>query len=158
MLNRILILSVTFFCFVLSAGEIECQMDKLHLFFSPWEISEDFTVLNFKGPLASQAFSDLGPSDSDLFKVILKKDWCRPLQDALICETPSSALVELEASQSSSTASTHYLLRYFITIIQYRKDGWAFLKIRAKREDDQPPITFHTEFPAGSCKSPEMTR
>lgn len=158
MLNRFLILTFTFFSLFLSATEIECQMDKLQVFFTPWESSEDFTTINFKGPLATQAFSHLGPSDSDFFKVILKKDWCRPLQDALICETPSSALVELEASNSSSSTSTSYLLRYFITILQYRNDGWAFLKIRAKREDDQPPLTFHTEFPAGSCTLPEITR
>jgi hypothetical protein len=145
-----------FFSSFLSANEIACQMDRLNLYFSPWNQSDDFTTLNLEGSLASSVFSNLGPPGSEFFKVILKNDWCSPLQGALLCETPKSALAEIEVSTTSSPSSpSHlYLLRYFIAIIQYRDDGWAFLKVRAKREDNAPPITFHTEFPPGSCRLP----
>jgi hypothetical protein len=135
----------------LFAAEFNCQMQDLTLFSRPWETSPDFMTINFEGPFARDQFQDIGEPGSSYFSVILSLDWCRSLQDAILCETPLSALAEIESSETPTSPKTKTSLRYFLTILNYRKDGWAVLKTRAKRLDLLPPITFLTEFPAGSC-------
>jgi hypothetical protein len=135
----------------LFAAEFSCQMQDLKIFSRSWETSSDFMTVNFEGPFARDQFQDIGVPGSSYFSVILSLDWCRSLQDAILCETPLSALVEIESSETATGPKTKTSLRYFLTILNYREDGWAVLKTRAKRLDLLPPITFLTEFPAGSC-------
>ncbi|NBT58858.1 hypothetical protein EBT16_08760 [bacterium] len=109
-------------------------------------------TLNFTGTRAKQEFKGIGNPDAQFFSVILRTEWCRPLETAILCETPYSALAEIESSESPTAPKTKTTFRYFITILDYREDGWAFMKVRAQRMDSNPPITFHTEFPVDSCE------
>lgn len=135
----------------LFAADFHCQMQDLKIFSRPWENSADFMTVNFEGAFARDQFQDIGTPGSSYFSVILSLDWCRSLQDAILCETPLSALAEIESSETASGPKTKTSLRYFLTILNYREDGWAVLKTRAKRLDLLPPISFLTELPAGSC-------
>jgi len=146
-----LILFILLIAPTLFATEFNCQTPGLKVFSQPWESSPDFMTVNFEGPFARDQFQDIGTPDSSFFSVILSLDWCRSLQDAILCETPLSALVEIESSETPSGPKTKTSLRYFLTILNYKEGGGAFLKTRAKRLDLLPPISFLTELPAGSC-------
>lgn len=146
-----------FLFFVIStslwAGQLECKTPHLHTDWQPWSQSSDFSTLIFEGDTASQIFQGFGQPGARYFSVILRNEWCQFIQDAVICETPKEALAEVETASSASTAPTVHTLRYFLMILNYKADGWAFLKVRAKRMDDAPPLLFHTELPAGSCSA-----
>jgi len=130
----------------------QCQMPQLNSYDAPWEMSPDFLTLNFEGPLAGKAFSQWSSTDAQYFSVIFHRDWCQPLETAILCKTPKDALVEMVSSQTKTGPFEKTTLRYFILVLDYDDTGWAFLKIRAQRMDGEPPVTFHTEFSQGSCK------
>ncbi|NBX92808.1 MAG: hypothetical protein EBQ85_06200 [Proteobacteria bacterium] len=135
-----------------TAGQLECSTSSLHADWQPWSQSPDFSTLIFEGEMAHQAFRDLGEPTSQYFSVILRNEWCQFLQDAVLCETPKEALAEIEIADHASSTSSIKTLRYFSMILNYKADGWAFLKIRAKRMDSQPPVLFHTQLSEGSCR------
>jgi len=150
-----LFLSFLFF-FLMSpsfAQTYQCEMPGLTIYDSPWLPNSDFLTLEFKGPQAHSIFPHLGPSDSEFFSVVLHKDWCQLLQGAILCETPKSALAELFIGKDKNSPLIQTTLRYFIFVLHYKETGWAFLKVRAQRMDDHPPVTYHTEFPEDSCKT-----
>lgn len=133
------------------AFDLTCQRSDLSLSNGSWETSPDFLTLNFTGSRAKTVFDGIGSPGSQFFSVIMRHEWCRSLESAILCESPLSALVEVETSETETGPKTKIPLRYFITILDYREDGWAFLKVRGQKMDSNPPITFHTEFPVGSC-------
>jgi hypothetical protein len=134
------------------SNEFHCQTNRLTSFSQVWAESESFLTLNYQGPLAAQAFPNIGEAGSQYFSVIMLRDWCQYLEDTILCETPQSALVNIESSVSPDGPKTTSSFRFFSTVLNYRADGWAFLKIRAKRLDELPPITFNTQLPVGSCQ------
>ncbi|NBW98241.1 hypothetical protein EBR03_01580 [bacterium] len=137
----------------LIAQDFHCADDQLQVFSGAWEGSPDFMTLHFEGPRAGSIFSDLGAPQAQYYLVILRHEWCQHLQDALICETPKSALAEIHSGVSSGVITHKNTLRYFLMILNYKSTGWGFLKVRGQRLDNQPPITFHTEFPEASCQA-----
>lgn len=148
----IVLFLLTFFSFFSSAREFACEMPTLSSFSQPWSESDSFITLNFQGTLAAQLFHGMGETDANFFSVIVHKGWCKALTDTIMCETPTSALVDVESSQGPNGPKKVSSLRYFLTVLNYRNDGWAFLKIRGKRLDELPPINLNTELPAGSCR------
>ncbi|MFM8270167.1 MAG: hypothetical protein ACKN9V_08265 [Pseudomonadota bacterium] len=148
---RKLFLTFCLFTSSLWGLDFRCQMPELTSFSFPWELSPDFTTLNFEGPLAADKFKDIGNPGARFFSVIAHNDWCRSLQDAIMCETPMSALVEIESGENATVPKTKTPLRYFLMILNYRADGWAILRIRAQRTDSQLPISFMVELPSHTC-------
>ena len=144
-----------FFCFSSFGREFFCKTNQLTSFSHPWSESADFITLNFQGSLAAQAFPNIGEPGAQYFSVIMLKDWCKFLENTILCETPSSALVDVETSSEVDGPKKTVSLRYFLTILNYRDDGWAFLKIRGKRLDDLPPLNLNAELPVGSCRISE---
>lgn len=139
-----------FFSLFSAAQDFKCISPPLSSFSGPWSESDAFLTLNFEGPLAARLFQGMGEADSN-FSVILHKDWCKSLKDTVLCETPSSALVDVESFTVPNGPKKVNSLRYFLAILNYREDGWAFLKVRGKRLDELPPLNLNTEFPVGSC-------
>lgn len=133
------------------AFDFSCQMPEFNTFSRLWESSPDFTALNFEGSLASERFKDLGTPGASFFSVITHNDWCRSLQDTIMCETPLSALAEIQSGETANAPKTKATLRYFLLILNYRNDGSALLRIRAQRTDTQLPTTFMIEFPKAAC-------
>lgn len=146
-----LILFFTCLTSSLWAFDFKCKMPDLDSFSRPWEHSPDFTALDFEGALAGERFKDLGAPGSRFFSVIVHNDWCKPLQDVIMCETPFSALAEIESGENATAPKTKTTLRYFMMLLNYRDDGWAILRVRAQRVDTQLPTSFMIEFPTHAC-------
>ena len=130
-----------------------CEMPSLKIQDSPWPNSSDFLSLEFTGPRAASVFPHFEMENAQFFSVVVHKEWCQELDTAILCETPKDALVELYMGENAGSPLKKSSLRYFILILDYNETGWAFLKVRAQRMDDHPPVTYHTEFPVGSCKT-----
>lgn len=139
-----------FLCTSLFGFDFSCHTKNLDTSASDWAFSPDFLTLDFEGPESAQVFSALGPAEADHYSVILHRDWCRPLEQTLFCETPSEALAEVEI-RTSNKFLTKKVLRYFLFILNYQEDGSAYIKVRAKRMDEAPPLSYSRQWGPATC-------
>lgn len=139
-----------FLCTSLFGFDFSCHTPHLDTGTSDWSYSADFLTLDFEGLESAQVFSALGPSEADSYSVVLRRDWCRPLEKTLFCETPSEALAEVEIRKGNSLL-VKKVLRYFLFILNYQEDGSAYIKVRAKRMDEAPPLSYSRQWGPQTC-------